>query len=112
LGEWGKKLKTKTLLIGLACPVLLFRLVLNNKADQHGIRKDTQERVLSLARQMGYFESAEESDEILPVEEKPGVIGMIVPSMNDPFIYRDYALFAKGICKHRGGFLHCVKGSR
>jgi DNA-binding LacI/PurR family transcriptional regulator len=65
----------------------LVSLVLNNKADQHGIRKDTQERVLSLARQMGYFDSLEEKNEVYPVEEKPGVIGMIVPSLHDPFIY-------------------------
>ena len=66
-------------------------LVLNNKADQHGIRKDTQERVLYLARQMGYFDSLKEKekekDKASPVEEQPGVIGMIVPSLHDPFIY-------------------------
>jgi DNA-binding LacI/PurR family transcriptional regulator len=61
--------------------------VLNNKADQHGIRKDTQEKVLALARQMGFFSTPEEkSVTISPVDEKPGVIGMIVPSLNDPFV--------------------------
>ncbi|MDZ7634955.1 MAG: hypothetical protein U5L72_11250 [Bacteroidales bacterium] len=28
-----------------------------------------------------------EKGETVPVEEKPGIIGMVVPSMNDPFIY-------------------------
>ena len=83
----GKKIKNKDLAARLGVSCTLVSLVLNNKADQHGIRKDTQERVLSLARQMGYFSSEEEGEESLPVEEKPGVIGMIVPSMHDPFIY-------------------------
>lgn len=38
----------------------LVSLVLNNKADQHGIKKETQERVLALARQMGYFDLLKE----------------------------------------------------
>lgn len=65
----------------------LVSLVLNNKADQHGIRKDTQERVLLLARQMGYFDLHKDNNEVSPVEEKPGVLGMIVPSLHDPFVY-------------------------
>jgi len=61
-------------------------LVLNNKADEQGIRKDTQEKVLALAKQMGYFSALSEKHEVSPVEEKPGVLGMIVPSLNDPFV--------------------------
>jgi LacI family transcriptional regulator len=84
----GKKYKNKDLANRLGVSSTLVSLVLNNKADQHGIRKDTQERVLSLARQMGFFDlQKEEKDKISPVEEKPGVIGMIVPSLHDPFIY-------------------------
>jgi LacI family transcriptional regulator len=83
----GKKIKNKDIANRLGVSSTLVSLVLNNKADQHGIRKDTQERVLALARQMGYFEAGEERGELAPVEEKPGVIGMIVPSMTDPFIY-------------------------
>ena len=83
----GKKIKNKDIANRLGVSSTLVSLVLNNKADQHGIRKDTQERVLALARQMGYFETGEERGEITTVEEKPGVIGMIVPSMTDPFIY-------------------------
>ena len=83
----GKKFRNKDLAARLGLSCTLVSLVLNNKADQHGIRKDTQERVLSLARQMGFFDSPEEKDEAYPVEGKPGVIGMIVPSLHDPFIY-------------------------
>ncbi len=83
----GKKVKNKDLAERLNVSSTLVSLVLNNKADQHGIRKDTQEKVLALARQMGYFDLQREKSEILPIEEKPGVIGMIVPSLHDPFIY-------------------------
>jgi LacI family transcriptional regulator len=83
----GKKFKNKDLANRLGVSSTLVSLVLNNKADQHGIRKDTQERVLSLARQMGFFDMQQEKDKTSPVEEKPGVIGMIVPSLHDPFIY-------------------------
>jgi len=83
----GKKIKNKDIAARLGLSGTLVSLVLNNKADQHGIKKETQERVLAVARQMGYFTAAGEKGETTPVEEKPGIIGMIVPSMNDPFIY-------------------------
>lgn len=82
----GKKFKNKDLAARLGVSGTLVSLVLNNKADQQGIRKDTQEKVLLLARQMGYFESLHEKNESSPVEEKPGVLGMIVPSISDPFV--------------------------
>jgi LacI family transcriptional regulator len=82
----GKKFKNKDLATRLGVSGTLVSLVLNNKADQQGIRKDTQEKVIALARQMGYFETLQEKNETSPVEEKPGVLGMIVPSLNDPFV--------------------------
>lgn len=82
----GKKFKNKDLASKLGVSGTLVSLVLNNKADKHGIKKDTQEKVLAMARQMGYFSSLEEKNEISPAEEKPGVIGMIVPSLNHPFV--------------------------
>lgn len=82
----GKKFKNKDLAARLGVSGTLVSLVLNNKADQQGIRKDTQEKVLSMARQMGYFETLKEKNETSPVEEKPGVLGMVVPSLNDPFV--------------------------
>ncbi len=86
-GEMGKKLKNKDLAARLGVSGTLVSLVLNNKADQHGIKKETQEKVLALARQMGYFEILREKGEEAPVEQKPGIIGMIVPSLHDPFVY-------------------------
>jgi LacI family transcriptional regulator len=82
----GKKFKNKDLAEKLGVSSTLVSLVLNNKADQQGIRKDTQEKVLFLARKMGFFDSEEQKDEIPAVEEKPGILGMIVPSLNDPFV--------------------------
>jgi len=82
----GKKFRNKDLAAKLGLSGTLVSLVLNNKGDQHGIRKDTQEKVLMLARQMGYFESLHEKNENAPVEETPGVLGMIVSSLSDPFI--------------------------
>ncbi len=84
----GKKVKNKDIADKLGVSSTLVSLVLNNKADQHGIRKDTQERVLALARQMGYFDLQKSENEISPVEEKPGLIGMIIPAQCDPFIYK------------------------
>lgn len=81
-----KKFKNKDLAARLGVSGTLVSLVLNNKADQHGIRKDTQEKVWALARQMGYFSSQEEKGTIAPSGEKPGVIGMIVPSFNNSFV--------------------------
>lgn len=81
-----KKFRNKDLAARLGVSGTLVSLVLNNKADQQGIRKETQEKVLLLAKQMGYFESVNEKNEISPVEEKPGILGMVVPSLNDPFV--------------------------
>ncbi len=83
----GKKVKNKDIAARLGLSGTLVSLVLNNKADQHGIKKETQERVLAVARQMGYFDTVSEKEEPAATEEKPGIIGMVVPSMNDPFIY-------------------------
>jgi DNA-binding LacI/PurR family transcriptional regulator len=83
----GKKIKNKDLAARLGVSCTLVSLVLNNKADQHGIRRDTQEKVLALARQMGYFDAPDENVKVSAIEEKPGVIGMIVSSIHDPFVY-------------------------
>jgi DNA-binding LacI/PurR family transcriptional regulator len=82
----AKKFKNKDLAAKLGVSGTLVSLVLNNKGDQHGIRKDTQEKVFALARQMGYFSMVAEKKEQSPVEDTPGIIGMIVPSLNDPFV--------------------------
>jgi len=100
----GKKVKNKDLADKLGVSSTLVSLVLNNKADQHGIRKDTQEKVLALARQMGYFDLMKENNEVSPVEEKPGIIGMIVPSLHDPFIYEITPFLQKAFASIGVGF--------
>jgi LacI family transcriptional regulator len=82
----GKKFKNKDLAARLGVSGTLVSLVLNNKADEQGISKETQETVLALARKMGYFKSLPDNNENPSVEERPGVVGMIVPSLNDPFV--------------------------
>lgn len=100
----GKKVKNKDIAERLGVSSTLVSLVLNNKADQHGIRKDTQEKVLALARQMGYFDLLHERSQISPVEEKPGVIGMIVPSLHDPFIFEITPFLQKAFASIGVGF--------
>jgi LacI family transcriptional regulator len=100
----GKKFKNKDLAARLGVSGTLVSLVLNNKADQQGIRKDTQEKVLLLARQMGYYDSLLEKDEVSPVEEKPGVLGMIVPSITDPFVVQITPFLQKAFSSIGVGF--------
>jgi len=100
----GKKFKNKDLAARLGVSGTLVSLVLNNKADQQGIRKDTQEKVLMLARQMGYYETLQEKNEISPVEEKPGVLGMIVPSITDPFVMQITPFLQKAFSSIGVGF--------
>jgi DNA-binding LacI/PurR family transcriptional regulator len=82
----SKKIKNKDLAARLGVSGTLVSLVLNNKADQHGISKETQEKVLMMARQMGYFNYLDEKNVVSPVEETPGVIGMVVTSACDYFV--------------------------
>jgi LacI family transcriptional regulator len=100
----GKKIKNKDLAARLGLSSTLVSLVLNNKADQQGIRKDTQEKVLMLAKQMGYFDSLHEKNEHAPVEEKPGILGMIVPSLNDPFVIQIAPFLQKAFSSIGVGF--------
>jgi len=100
----GKKFKNKDLAARLGVSGTLVSLVLNNKADQQGIRKDTQEKVIALARQMGYFDTLQEKHESSPVEEKPGVFGMIVPSLNDPFVIQIAPFLQKAFASIGVGF--------
>jgi DNA-binding LacI/PurR family transcriptional regulator len=82
-----KKVRNKDIAERLGLSDTLVSLVLNNKADQHGIRKDTQDKVFAIANQLGYFENLHERNKTSPVEDKPGIIAMVVSSINDPFVY-------------------------
>ena len=53
---------------------------------------------------MGYFDSMHEKTEIAPVEEKPGVLGMIVPSLNDPFVIQITPYLQKAFASIGVGF--------
>lgn len=99
-----KKFKNKDLAARLGVSGTLVSLVLNNKADQQGIRKDTQEKVISLARQMGYFEKLHEKNEVSPVEINPGVLGMIVSSLDDPFVNQITPFLQKALSNIGVGF--------
>lgn len=100
----GKKVKNKDIAERLGVSGTLVSLVLNNKADQHGIRKDTQEKVLTLARQLGYFDLLKDKMESSPIEDKPGVIGMIVPSTREPYVYELLPFLQKAFASIGVGF--------
>jgi LacI family transcriptional regulator len=85
----AKKYKSKDLAARLGISATVVSLVLNNKGDKYGVKKDTQERILILAEQMGFFAQSSDSADskpAFPVEDKPGIAGMITPSLNDPFV--------------------------
>jgi len=81
----AKKVRVKDIADALGFSNTLVSLVLNNKADQHGIKAETQEKVVALAQKMGYFEN----EKVDPVSDfydmGPGIIGMVVSSLTDSF---------------------------
>ena len=105
-----KKPKNKELATRLGVSDTLVSLVLNNKADQYGIGRETQEKVLALARKMGFFESSAD-DELFPVIERPGIVGMIVPSFDDPFVLQISQYLEKAFLKIGMGFSIITKDS-
>jgi len=98
----GKKIRIKDIAARLGLSSTLVSLVLNNKADQQGIKRETQEKVMLTAHKMGYFLQKPKEIKEQEIQESPGLIGMIVPSMSDPFIidlvpYMQKALGSIGI---------------
>jgi LacI family transcriptional regulator len=57
-----------------------------------------------LARQMGYYESLQDKNVSSPSEEKPGVLGMIVSSINDPFVIQITPFLQKAFSSIGVGF--------
>lgn len=100
----GKKFKNKDLAARLGVSSTLVSLVLNNKADEQGIKKDTQEKVLAMAKLMGFFSNSLGETELLPVEEKPGILGMVVPSCSDPFVIQITPFLQKAFSSIGVGF--------
>jgi LacI family transcriptional regulator len=82
----AKKVKVKDIAAKVGLSSTLVSLVLNNKADQHGIKRETQERVMMVAHKMGFFQQKTPDIREKESEESPGLVGMIVPSLTDPFI--------------------------
>ncbi|HUS86838.1 MAG TPA: LacI family DNA-binding transcriptional regulator [Bacteroidales bacterium] len=81
----AKKIKVKDIAARVGLSSTLVSLVLNNKADQHGIKRQTQEKVLETAVRMGYFKQSGEPPDQKTDNNKTGLIGMVVPNINDPF---------------------------
>lgn len=79
-------MRIKDIALKLGLSNTLVSLVLNSKGDIHGIKKQTQEKVFRTARLMGYFKQGEE-DSSQEGNRNPDMVGMIVPSMTDPFIF-------------------------
>ncbi len=100
----GKKVKSKDIASFMGLSGTLVSLVLNNKADHYGIKKETKERVLAVAAKLGYFDSLNEPKEIIRVQEQPGIIGMIVTSMNDPFVFEIAPYLQKAFAGSGMGF--------
>jgi LacI family transcriptional regulator len=82
----SKKVRIKDIASRLRLSSTLVSLVLNNKANQHGIKAETQEKVISTAHSMGYFEAVSTSGKSEAVSFNPGIIGLIVTSLKDQFI--------------------------
>ena len=81
----AKKIKVKDIAAKVGLSSTLVSLVLNNKADQHGIKRQTQEKVLDAAVRMGYFKQSGEPQDQKIDNNKTGLVGMVVPYINDPF---------------------------
>lgn len=81
----AKKVKIKDIASKLNLSCTLVSLVLNNKADKQGIKAETQKKVIALAQKMGYYEN----EKVDPVSDLfdmgPGIIGMVVSTLKDPF---------------------------
>lgn len=82
----SKKVRIMDIAERLGLSSTLVSLVLNNKANQHGIKAQTQEKVIAMAHSMGYFESGDASYKDESIVFSPGIVGMIVSSLKDPFV--------------------------
>jgi len=82
----AKKVKIKDIAAKLGLSSTLVSLVLNNKADKHGIKTETQDNVIKLATKMGYYENIDIDSGKNIIDVGPGIIGLVVPSLKDPFI--------------------------
>jgi len=82
----GKRVKIKDIAEKCGFSNTLVSMVLNDKASQHGIKPDTQEKVLFIARQMGYFENMS-VEKRTPRTPAGNIVGMIVPDLHNHFLF-------------------------
>ncbi|MDT8401584.1 MAG: LacI family DNA-binding transcriptional regulator [Bacteroidales bacterium] len=90
----GKRVKIKEIAEKCGFSNTLVSLVLNDKASLYGIKPETQEKVLFVARQMGYFrdDPAVKS----PIRSSSGsLVGMIVHDLNSHFVFEISPLLNK-----------------
>jgi len=83
----GKRVKIKDIAEKCGFSNTLVSLVLNDKASLYGIKPDTQEKVLFVARQMGYFEDVPSGQSTTLKSSGGSIVGMIVPNLNNHFIF-------------------------
>lgn len=82
----GKRVKIKDIAEKCGFSNTLVSLVLNDKASLYGIKPDTQEKVLFVARQMGYFKDVPET--LINAGPSAGsMVGMIVRDLNCHFVF-------------------------
>ena len=101
----GKRVKIKDIAEKCGLSNTLVSLVLNDKASQHGIKPDTQEKVLFIARQMGYFENMPPEKET-PRRPAGSIVGMIVPDLQNHFLFEIGPLLNKAFASI--GLTFCI----
>lgn len=100
----SKKVRIKDIAERLGLSSTLVSLVLNNKANQHGIKAQTQEKVIAMAHSMGYFESGDVLHKAESLVLSPGIVGMIVSSLKDPFVIEISEHLRRGFASIGFGF--------
>ncbi|HDZ40739.1 MAG TPA: LacI family transcriptional regulator [Bacteroidetes bacterium] len=90
----GKRVKIKDIAEKCGFSNTLVSLVLNDKASLYGIKPDTQEKVLYVARQMGYFKDAPAVKSTIR-SSTGSIVGMIVHDLNNHFVFEISPLLNK-----------------
>jgi DNA-binding LacI/PurR family transcriptional regulator len=83
----GKRVKIKDIAEKCGFSNTLVSLVLNDKASLYGIKPDTQEKVLFVARQMGYFKDIPKTANVDVKSSTASMVAMIVPELDDHFVF-------------------------
>ncbi len=84
----SKRVKIKDIAEKCGFSNTLVPLVLNDKASLYGIKPDTQEKVLFVARQMGYFEDIPARRSNVAESSAVSMVAMIVPDLDNHFVFQ------------------------